>query len=211
MVRRYDQLQASKARQMKQAGFIFHESRCGSTLVANMLTVGNPDTTRVYSEPSVLLKAMKTNNKQLVEDVMYMLGRTNKNSREKRVFYKLKSDAVRHIDAMPEEVPWIFLYREPEQVMTSHFHPTEHVSGTVCLHERKSSHPSPLIEEIANEMGTHYKELDDESFCAVRLVRFPSTGCAGRAHCFVVCVANVILSRLFCCAGFPLFGCYSTT
>lgn len=169
VVRQYDQLPNAKSKRLEHAGFIFHESRCGSTLVANMLTVSHPDTTRVYSEPNVLLRAMKSNNKRLVEDVLYLLGRTSKSSREKRVFYKLKSDAVRHIDAMPESVPWIFLYRKPEEVMNSHFNPTEHVSGTVCLHERKKDVPNPLIEEIANEFGTPYNEMSDERFCAVRL------------------------------------------
>lgn len=172
MIRHYDRLVPSEAKQLDQAGLIFHESRCGSTLVANMLTVANPDTTRVYSEPHPLLRAMKTGNKQLVEDVMFLMSRTTKSSREKRVFYKLKSDAVRHIEVMPEDIPWIFLYRKPEEVMASHFNPTEHVSTAVCASEQKKDDPPPFIEEISKDVGLHYKQMPKETFCAVRLVSF---------------------------------------
>lgn len=135
--------------------------------MANMLTVSNPDTSRVYSEPYVLKSALKSNNKQLVEDVLYMLGRTN--GKEKRAFYKLKSEAVRYIQAMPSDIPWIFLYREPKEVMASHFHPTEHDSTVVCLNERKKPHVA--TQAIAKALGhPDAKKTPDETFCALRLV-----------------------------------------
>ena len=174
MTRRYDRLVGDKVNHLDNAGIIYHESRSGSTLAANMLTVGYPESSRVYSEPAVLLKAMKSNNTDLVRDVLYMLGRSN-NKKEKRVFYKLKSDAVRYIHTMPPEIPWIFMYRKPEEVVASHFNPTE-TESTVCLMERK--HPHPLLVEISkkfdNNKGT--SKMSDENFCAARLVSsfFPS-------------------------------------
>jgi len=169
MTRRYDQLTTTKVNHLEQAGIIYHESRSGSTLVANMLTVANPDTSRVYSEPTVLLRAMESNNTRLVKDVLYMLGRTRSDSREKRVFYKLKSDAVRSIHAIPESIPWIFLYRDPQEVIASHFHPTEDVSIAVCLQERK--YPHPLMREIAAKFGKGIHDTTEAGFCAIRLVR----------------------------------------
>jgi len=167
VARLYDQLSSTKVSLLKQSGFIFHESRCGSTLAANMLTVANPSQWRVYSEPAVMLKAMKTNNTELVKDVLYMLGRSN-NLEEKRVFYKLKSVAARYIDVMPKEVPWIFMYREPQEVVASHFNPTEH-DNVVCLQER--SHPHPLMAEIAKAVdGGDINDTTDANFCAIRLV-----------------------------------------
>lgn len=172
MTRRYDRLAGDKIKHMDQTGIIYHESRSGSTLAANMLTVAYPVTARVYSEPSVLLKAMKSNNTDLIRDVLYMLGRTN-DAKEKRVFYKLKSDAVRYIHTMPQEIPWIFMYRKPEEVVASHFNPTE-TDSTVCLQER--SHPHPLLLEISkNFSNKSIKKVSDENFCAARLVSYSST------------------------------------
>jgi hypothetical protein len=167
MTRRYDRLVGDKVNHLDTAGIIYHESRSGSTLAANMLTVGYPDTSRVYSEPTVLLRAMKSNNTDLVRDVLYMLGRTN-NTKEKRVFYKLKSDAVRYIHTMPPEIPWIFMYRKPEEVVASHFNPTE-TESTVCLMERK--HPHPLLVEISKKFDNtkDTRKMTDENFCAARL------------------------------------------
>jgi len=167
MAKRYDALSSTNVNQLELAGFIYHESRSGSTLAANMLTVANPITSRVYSEPTALLRAMKSNNSELVKDVLYMFGRTN-NDKEKRVFYKLKSDAVRYIHTMPAAVPWIFMYRDPQEVLASHFNPTEH-DMIVCLLERHDPHP--LMAEIAKSVdGTDIHDATDANFCAVRLV-----------------------------------------
>jgi len=168
--RRYDQLSTTNVSHLKQSGFVYHESRSGSTLAANMLTVANPSEWRVYSEPIALLRAMKSKNTELVKDVLYMLGRTN-NVEESHVFYKLKSVAARYMDAMPKEVPWIFLYRDPEEVVSSHFHPTEHATSVVCLQERHNPHP--MVVNIATEFNTSkdINTVTDETFCAARLVR----------------------------------------
>ena len=168
VARRYDALPFATVSQLKRSGLIYHESRSGSTLVANMLTVSNPDAFRVYSEPSVLLKAMRSGNKELVEDVLYMLGRTN-NPKEKQVFYKLKSTAVRYIDVMPSNVPWIFLYRDPQEVVASHFNPTEYENNeAICLKERKKPHA--LLAEISEAFGKDIHDQTDANFCAIRLV-----------------------------------------
>jgi hypothetical protein len=183
MTRRYDRLVGDKVNHLDTAGIIYHESRSGSTLAANMLTVGYPDTSRVYSEPTVLLRAMKSNNTDLVRDVLYMLGRTN-NTKEKRVFYKLKSDAVRYIHTMPPEIPWIFMYRKPEEVVASHFNPTE-TESTVCLMERK--HPHPLLVEISKKFDNtkDTRKMTDENFCAARLVSTFSKWCAFSRECLL--------------------------
>ena len=67
---------------MEPKGFVFHESRCGSTLVANSLAAFNPERNRVYSEsapPITAAKMYDPNNKsnslQLLRDVVYMMGK----------------------------------------------------------------------------------------------------------------------------------------
>jgi hypothetical protein len=165
--RRYDQTKNTKVHSLTQSGFIYHESRCGSTLVANMLTAADPSAHRVYSEPDVLLQALKSENTELVNDVLYMLGRSS-DTKEKRVFYKFKSTLVRRIKYMPSQVPWIFLYRDPEEVIASHFNPTEWKSSRViCLLERHK--PNLFTFQVAKEQGTKLSKMSDSEFCSARL------------------------------------------
>eukprot|EP00542_Grammatophora_oceanica_P017665 CAMPEP_0194034170 /NCGR_PEP_ID=MMETSP0009_2-20130614/6574_1 /TAXON_ID=210454 /ORGANISM="Grammatophora oceanica, Strain CCMP 410" /LENGTH=412 /DNA_ID=CAMNT_0038674965 /DNA_START=64 /DNA_END=1302 /DNA_ORIENTATION=+ len=164
-VRQYDEKHPKKVHSLEVGGFIYHESRCGSTLTANMLTVAHPEAYRIYSEPSILHHAMKTGNKKFVDDVLYMMGRSN-NPKEKMVFYKLRSTYTRKMDTMPEQVPWIFMYREPEAVLASHFNPTE-TAAVVCL---QSYHTDNELEiKIAEEHGKEHKDLPPADICAIRL------------------------------------------
>ncbi len=62
-------------------GFVFHESRCGSTLVANSLAAFDPEKNRVYSESAPPISAAKMytemseeNSLQLLRDVVYLMG-----------------------------------------------------------------------------------------------------------------------------------------
>ena len=57
-IRRYDQQQRAETMTIKPTGFIFHESRCGSTALVNSLAYSSPQF-RVYSEPSPTLAALE--------------------------------------------------------------------------------------------------------------------------------------------------------
>jgi hypothetical protein len=48
--RAYDRMNPDQIKNIPPTGVIFHESRCGSTLAANMLASFAPEHTRVYSE-----------------------------------------------------------------------------------------------------------------------------------------------------------------
>jgi hypothetical protein len=165
-LKEYDEANPDKVHALEESGFVFHESRCGSTLLSNMLVVSDPEGHRVYSEPLSLVKAMASQNKKLVEDVLYLMRRSS-NPKEKRVFYKPRSTCVRNIHTMPEGSPWVFLYREPDAVVASHFHPSE-TEGVICLQSK--GHPHPLEKAIAHEHKKKYKALKDAEVCAVRLV-----------------------------------------
>ena len=86
-----------KVHAMQPSGFVFHESRCGSTLVANSLAAFSPNQNRVYSESGPPLDAAKLfdpshadESIQLLKDVIYMMGRTNLEE-EKSLFFKVQS------------------------------------------------------------------------------------------------------------------------
>jgi hypothetical protein len=126
---------------------VFHETRCGSTLIANLLAGFSPSHSRVYSEaqpPIAALTACDNDHDittsgtttirrpycepdahiQLIRDVFYMMGRVSRPQLPQYVFHKLPSVGVRHIDlfrqALPE-TPWIWNYRNSIEILMSHF------------------------------------------------------------------------------------------
>jgi hypothetical protein len=96
------------------SGLIFHVSRCGSTLAARMLSAAG---LRVLSEPPPLDAAIQSGQIARVRSIAAALGAG--------MPYILKLDAW-HIHALPlirlalPETRWIFLYRDPVEVLASH-------------------------------------------------------------------------------------------
>lgn len=110
------------------AGFVHHMSRCGSTLIAQML--GADPHHVVLSEPEPLDAVVRwamTSGAPLDEQVAALraivaaLGR-DRSGRTQRVFFKLDSW---HVLALPlfraafPETPWVFAYRNPVEVLVS--------------------------------------------------------------------------------------------
>eukprot|EP00571_Detonula_confervacea_P010263 CAMPEP_0172298702 /NCGR_PEP_ID=MMETSP1058-20130122/1234_1 /TAXON_ID=83371 /ORGANISM="Detonula confervacea, Strain CCMP 353" /LENGTH=461 /DNA_ID=CAMNT_0013007989 /DNA_START=73 /DNA_END=1455 /DNA_ORIENTATION=- len=173
---------------MPPAGFVFHESRVGSTLVANALTAMNPEGHRVYSESTPINEALKACqgmlskcdmdvNVELFRDVVYLMGRTSSPT-EKNMFFKVSSVGSKRIGVLREafpSVPWIFVYRDPVQTMMSHLDPAKiqkkNVRGgapaAVCT--RAKRHPPEDLIQLANDYGEDVDELSDEEFCAAHL------------------------------------------
>jgi len=179
------------AKSLKLTGVVFHESRCGSTLVANSLIAMNPEKHRVYSESAPPLAALTLCAKdgdsegpcsmdqgaQILRDVMYFMGRTD-NLTEERYFFKIQSAGTKNLPifrmAFPE-TPWIFVYRDPVQVMMSHFaHGTKSANCLRSLHR-----PPRLLKQLAHRRGydvgnqngkhSHLKEMSPPEFCAAHL------------------------------------------
>jgi hypothetical protein len=112
------------------AGFIFHLSRCGSTLISQLLAAS--DRRLVISEAGPLdfvVRATRADGSPLgqerldwVRGMMSALGRA-RHPGQAQFFVKLDSW---HTLLLPlilgafPEVPWIFLYRDPVEVMVSH-------------------------------------------------------------------------------------------
>lgn len=111
------------------SGFIFHLARCGSTLVAQMLAALADHI--VLSEAPAIDAVMRTRfwtgasedeRASWLRAVVSSLGR-RRNDAEKRLFVKF--DAWHTVElplirmAFPD-VPWIFLYRDPVEVLVSH-------------------------------------------------------------------------------------------
>ncbi|HUJ15256.1 MAG TPA: hypothetical protein VL284_15825 [Thermoanaerobaculia bacterium] len=101
------------------AGFIFHGSRCGSTLVAQMLAA--IDGHSVLSEPAILDQVLRSEEggTNLLRGVMNAFRRWGAG---RRLFVKFIAatvvDAPRISDDTAD-VPRLFLYRDPVEVVTS--------------------------------------------------------------------------------------------
>lgn len=109
-------------------GFIFHMSRCGSTLVAQMLAASPANI--VVSEPEPLDAIVQLpffygiapeHHVAAVRAMVLALGR-NRSGASRRFFVKVDSWHALFLplfrQAFPD-TPWIFLYRDPVEVLVS--------------------------------------------------------------------------------------------
>lgn len=121
-------------------GIVFHMSRCGSTLAAQWLTA-LPNSV-VLSEPEPLDTLLQWTaphcDTETIQALLAALGQARRNS-DHCLFLKTDCWHMAHIDrlltAFPN-TPWIFLYRNPEEVLVSHQRmPGWHmVPGSMSVH-----------------------------------------------------------------------------
>jgi hypothetical protein len=100
-------------------GFIFHMSRCGSTLVAQMLAA-LPGSVAV-SEAQPIAAAAGSGSAPVLRAMTAAFGR-RRTGDEHRYFIKLDFRAALALPLFREafpEIPWLFLYRDPVEVMVS--------------------------------------------------------------------------------------------
>lgn len=173
---------ANQGNVLELGGVVFHESRCGSTLTANLLATWHPDQHRVYSESTPPIQALTQvcgNNYEycsmetaasVLKDVVYLMSRSD-DTMEERVFFKIQSAGTRNVavfqHAFPE-VPYLFVYRDPVQVMMSHL--AHGVKNANCL--RNQHRPLQAIKAIFQKYGP--KETP-EDFCAAHLASITET------------------------------------
>ncbi len=115
---------------LEPTGFVFHMSRCGSTLISQMLA--SLPQNIVISEASPIDTLLRANTvDSLINDetrigwlrgIIGALG-GKRSADEAHYFIKFDSWHTLYLDlihrAFPD-VPWIFLYREPVEVIVSH-------------------------------------------------------------------------------------------
>ena len=164
---------------MEPKGFVFHESRCGSTLVANSLVAMDPLKNRVYSESHPPIQALKACGEKnhlcdgnqaidLFRDVVYLMGRTD-DVREENLFFKIQSIGSKNIaiarEAFPN-IPWIYVYRDPVQVMMSHLKNGNKHANCVRHLDRSSG----VVRDKMHSKGLSIQSLSGEEKCALHLV-----------------------------------------
>lgn len=146
---------------LEPTGMVFHETRCGSTLVADML--GSHPHHLTFSESAPPASVAAENNPEKLRTVMRLMCRSSYHT---KCFFKLQSANTPRIavfrQAFPN-VPWAFVFREPVQVMMSHMKGSG--SGAVCL--RSKSNPTP--QHLAILGVSSARSVSNEKFCAAHL------------------------------------------
>lgn len=111
---------------IQPTAFIFHISRCGSTLLTQLLA--SLPQCIVMSEPPVLDAFLRhvgpdqTDNESTFQGLINALGQ-QRFSDEQKLFIKLDSWHLRHLSLIRKtfpHTPCLFLYRQPNEVLNSH-------------------------------------------------------------------------------------------
>lgn len=160
---------------LQPTGFIFHMSRCGSTLVSQMLAA--LPRTVVLSEASPIDAVLRAHFKvpgitddQRVDWLRWMMGALGQQRRgdEDLLFIKLdcwNTLVLPLIQRAFPGVPWIFLYRNPIEVMVSQL-------------RRRGAHMVPGVIEPGlfglNEYASF--QMQPEEYCARALAKICEAG-----------------------------------
>lgn len=167
-----DEKDTLNGRIIQPSGFIFHESRVGSTLVAN--TLASDAWSIVFSESSPTASALlhcttcdENTNIKLFRDIVKLIGRS---PYHKRLFFKFQSITSTRMDialkAFPD-TPWAFIYRQPVQTMMSHLDPLKGTSGAPCLRSKRN--PPPEVLKYINTLHEKISNTPNEAWCAAHL------------------------------------------
>jgi len=148
------------------SGFVFHMSRCGSTLAAQML--GATGSTLVVSEPDPLDAVVTASGPVeelalLVRGMVAALGQP-RSAAQRHYVVKLDAWAVFRLPLLRRafpEVPWVFLFREPHEVLASQL-------------RQRGSHlvPGVLPESMSGVPADRAIAMPPEELCARILARF---------------------------------------
>jgi gluconate kinase len=110
---------------LRPAGFIFHMSRCGSTLIAQMLAAQEKSVVISEADPiDSVLRAPGFCDDQRVEWLRGMIAALGQPRRGDETHLVVKFDSWNTLDlplirlAFPG-VPWVFVYRNPVEVLVS--------------------------------------------------------------------------------------------
>ena len=180
LARKHDTRKDSAVKALPLSGAIFHESRCGSTLISNALQAMSPEQHRVYSEAQPEMAANLCGNTfqycsmeqaaELLRDVIYLMSRTN-DTLEQRAFFKFHSDNARLIEVFQHAfptTPWLFVFRDPVHVIVSQF--KEGKSIAKC--GRGVKDPSTQVLNIIQSKGYTPSTMSKELFCAATLASY---------------------------------------
>lgn len=199
--REYDGIHHNKTKTL-QSGLIFDPTH-NDTVLSNLLVT---EQHRVYNNPQPIFHHAIHHQSTVLEDIIYLMSRSS-SPRETHVFFQFQSHApplsmtrTRQFKSQNKGVPWIFVYNEPIQVLTTSLEAaaSNQEKEHSCL--RRLDTPPPVIVELLKTKGTVQNSdnrLDPVQFCAAFLVR---------ERCSQTCERAVANSSFLSRAGSPLAG-----
>ena len=131
--------QAEKLEEVKPAGFIFHLSRCGSTLISGCLS--ELESTCIFSESPLLTEMLLDNKLSLVQQKLFLRSFINLKaaafSNRPHMIIKWNAWDIFRWEIIRElypQVPVIFLVRDPVEILASHQRSAgRHMAGDISL------------------------------------------------------------------------------
>eukprot|EP00937_MAST-01D_sp_MAST-1D-sp2_P007393 g7393.t1 len=155
------------------SGFVFHEARVGSTLVANMLTSSTRNLVYTESKPpaTVLAHCDKCSDEQQVELLRVVMGQMGRGraTGHDRLFFKFQSAMVAFLPAALRAfpaTPWIFLHRNPVEIQASMF--KHGAGGNPPCTRGQYDPPAPLL-RLVGKSPAEARSLPKEQYCAAHL------------------------------------------
>jgi len=146
---------------LKPTGFIFHLSRCGSTLISQMLAALEKNV--VISEASPIdfvLRASKIPEEKRIKWLRWLINSLGQKRNQDEENFFIKFDCWNTLElnfvkrAFPD-VPWIFLYRNPVEIIVSH------------IKQRGAQMIPGLIKEILPDLSFKKSlQISPEEYCA---------------------------------------------
>ena len=161
---------------VQPAGFIFHSSRCGSTLVANACRA--LDDAIVLSEANPIDKLVArfiTDGGDPVKESLYsvllraVVNALAHSDRKPRVFVKFSCCAVSELERIRRiwpDVPWVFLYRDPVETI---------VSNLATVPDWLLDEDRRILAHITGTTPAAIAEMSLEELCARSIGSFYST------------------------------------
>ena len=153
------------------SGFVFHESRVGSTLVAN--TLASDPFSMVFSESpppaAVLLHCYKCERSKQIQNFRDVITLMGNSPVHKHLFFKFQSITSTTMEIALEAFPeakFAFVYRNSVQTMMSHMDPKKGAVNSPCLRSMRGNTPTDV--QNALDKLPHGKK-PSEAFCAAHL------------------------------------------
>jgi hypothetical protein len=164
--------QDTEARVTAPTGFVFHEGRVGSTLVANLL--GSNPFAMVYSESEPPVEVLtncrgcsREKQVQLFRDVVGLMAHS---PIHEFAFFKFQSVTTEVMEVALEafpDTPWAFVYRQPVQTMMSQVGPGKPPGGP-CLRSKKHK-PVEVTSVLSALPDAADAKHSSEAWCAGHL------------------------------------------
>jgi hypothetical protein len=105
---------------LEPSSFIFHVSRCGSTLLSQVFS--QPEENIAIAEAPLLDEILSTGDRALFQAAVQLMGQ-KRNGKETDYIIKLDSWHIHYYELLREwypQTPFFFLYRRPDEVLASH-------------------------------------------------------------------------------------------